>query len=71
MVRYKVYGYSTIDDSSYTRKGWVCGSNLAEAAKEIEAYYGDDIESVTFKFFENYSETLIEDGYIENDEDIK
>lgn len=73
MIRYKVSG-STWEDGDakdFVIKGWVQGHDLTSAAATIEKYYGLDLDSVTFKYFENYDLDLIEDDYLSSEEDIE
>lgn len=65
MIRFRVRCYDHDNDRYIIKKGWCAATNLQEASEKMEEYYGNDIDEVTFKIFENYDDWVVEDGYLE------
>lgn len=70
MVRYRVRYWDSIDEREVEKRGWAFGSSFSDGAKTIESYYGDDLLELTIRLFDNWEDEVVEDGYLENEEDV-
>lgn len=65
MIRYKI-DYENFRGEIIEERGWVSGDKFAEAIGKIKDYYsGLDIQSLSFKTYENCNLDCIEDNYFE------
>ena len=65
MVKFSVLYYEEVDDKMYRATGLV--RDVKEGIDEIERYFGNAVDEVTFTFEEDYDRDI----YILKDEELK